>query len=520
MKKISLPIITLILAIIIITTLAISTKTQAQTLTAEYNPNNIISNSEMLDVYSLSLEEIQGFLSEKGSYLANYITSNAYGEIKSAAEIIYDAARNNYDCTGVSLSDSPTEAEREIKCKHITTVNPKVLLVLLQKEQSLIENSSPTQKALDEATGYGCPTGQTCNPYWKGFGKQVNSAALQIADYMENPNGYNFKVNNIYIAKDKYSKLKSIEEAVRDGSYNSIVSSPGFVTVTIENQATAALYIYTPHVYNGNYNFYRLYNSYFSNPITEETPISIKPKLYPDGALLKTVDSPGIWLIENGKKRPFINYSSFISRFSPNQVITTTQEILDAYPQGENIKFPDYSLVQTPDEKIYLLVGKEKRPFESLSTFKMIGFHEDEIESASQSELNGYIIGQAITATSTYVTGALLQDITTGGVYYVENGTKAPLLDRAFLETKFKDQDIIRVNPEILNKYTKVSPILFPDGTLLKSSTFPAVYLISNGTKRAFISEEIFKKLGYSDANIITVSSQVLYQYPLGEPIQ
>ncbi|MFA7377615.1 MAG: hypothetical protein WCZ15_02315, partial [Patescibacteria group bacterium] len=243
-------------------------------------------------------------------------------------------------------------------------------------------------------------------------------------------------------------------------------------------------------------------------------------KLYPDGSLLKTADNPGIWLIEGGVKRPFLNYASFISRFSPNQIIITKPEILAAYPQGENIKFPDYSLVQTPNETIYLLVGKEKRPFDSLETFKRIGFNTDEIEAASISELDGYIIGNAITATSTYVTGALLQDITTGGVYYVENGTKAPLLDKAFLTTKYKGEDIIKVNPEILEKYVKIDPILFPDGTLLKSNSFPAVYLISNGKKRVFVSGEIFKSLGYSDANIITVSSQVLYQYPLGEAIQ
>jgi len=513
MKTLKLITISLILGSAIYFLSSINNSAQAQTsIDAGYNPNNIISDTEMLDVYSMSLSDIQAFLQSKGSYLANLQIPNAYGDLKTASEIIYNAVRNNYDCTGATLSDSPTETERLLKCRLITTINPKVLLVLLQKEQSLIQNPAPTQKALDEATGYGCPTGQSCNPYWKGFGKQVNSAALQFLAYMQEPSKYRFKSNTTYIAKDKYSMLKSVADAINNGEYNSIISSPGFVAVTVENQATAALYNYTPHVYNGNYNFYRLYKEYFP----ETTFVAI----YPDSSLLKVEDDPGIWLIENGKRRLFLNWSSFISRFDPKQILITTRSAIESYPIGQSVKFPDYSLVQTPDKQIYLLVGNEKRPFESLTAFKTIGFNVEEIEPASVEELAGYRTGTTITAKTTYVTGALLQDSKTGGVYYVENGTKAPLVDRIFLTTKFKDKPITKVSPEILNTYPTVDPVKFNDGALLKSDSFPTVYLISNGEKRPFTEEAIFRNLGYKMENILTVSSKILSFYPMGTPIQ
>lgn len=523
MKKNIIPIFVILLAFFAL--FAVATPSKAQSNAATFNPNNIVSNHEMLDAYSMTLSEIQTFLEKQGSYLANYHTTNAYGIIKSAAEIIYDASVNNYNCDGVTLSDEPTEQERMLKCQKITTISPKMLLVLLQKEQSLIQKPNPTQKALDEATGYGCPTGQTCSPYWKGFGKQVNSAALQFLHYMQNPSRYNFKVGSTYIAKDKYSMLKSVEKAVADGSYNSIVTSPGFVVVTIENQATAALYIYTPHVYNGNYNVYNLNKRYFlGSADTVVTPPIVTPpiipKVYADGSILKLADEPGIWLIEGGTKRPFLNWSSFISRFSERQILVTTPERLNAYPTGEAIKFPDYSLVRTPNKTIYLLAGKEKRPFDSIDSFKAIGFQEAEIQEATDAELNGYSVGKTITIKSTYVTGALLQDVTSGGVYYVENGTKAPLLDKVLLETMYKGESITKVSPEILNTYLKVAPVLFPDGTLIKSHQHPAVYLISGGKKRAFLSGNTFLDLGYSFDNVISASSQLLYQYPAGDPIQ
>jgi hypothetical protein len=497
MKKNILIISALILTFIVILSPGHSSEAQSN-IDSNFDPNYIISDKDILDTDSMTLPDIQHFLQSKNSYLANYIAPNNNGIMKTAAEIIYDATNRNFNCDNVTLSDNPTEEEKRLKCQTIKTISPKFMLILIQKESSLIEDSNPSQKRLDWATGYGCPDNWTCNPYYKGFGKQINSAALQFLSYMNEPYRYNYQMGETYIFTNPYGTISNQN-----------------LTVTPQNKATAALYNYTPHVFNGNYNIYKLLKSYFP-----ETMTSTSPKIYSDGSLLKLANDPGIWLIENGMKRPFINYASFISRFTPEQVIITNQEILNSYSQGENIKFPDYSLVQTPDETIYLLAGKEKRPFDSFKTFRAIGFHETEIESASQAELAGYTIGQAITATSTYVTGALLQDITTGGIYYVENGTKAPLLDRAFLETKFKNQNLIKVSPEILQKYFDVDPILFPDGTLLKSSSFPTVYLISNGTKRMFINEKVFNDLGYNPTNIITVSSKVLYQYPLGESIQ
>lgn len=465
----------------------------AQTIDPNFNPNRIIEDSDLMNYNAMNLAEIQRFLQNKNSYLANYTTLNAHGTTKSAAEIIYDASHNNFDCEGANLSDSPTEAEKQEKCRKITTVNPKFLLILLQKEASLIEDSNPPQARLDWATGYGCPDGWVCNPYYKGFGKQVNSAALQFLAYMNEQSRYSYKAGETYTFTNPYGTISQEK-----------------MTVTPANKATAALYNYTPHVFNGNYNVYKLWNRYF--PKTA--------KLYPDGSILQVKGDPGIWLIENGKKRPFLNYSAFISRFKPEQVVKIEAAELDNYEPGEAIKFANYSLIQTPDKKIYLIVDKEKRPFASLAVFKSIGFNPEEIELASEADLNIYPVGRTITATSTYVTGVLMQEIKTGGIYYVVDGTKAPLTDKILLTTKFKGKKIIKDTTGALNKYTKVAPVLLDDGTLVKTDNFPTVYLISNGEKRPFASEMIFNKLGYNSSLIITVSSKFLYNYPQGEPIQ
>jgi hypothetical protein len=485
------------ITIILLLLLAAPFPSLAQTsVDPDFNPNNIITDSDFLDYNSMSLSDIQSFLEKEGSYLATYQTTNAHGTVKSAAEIIYDASHNNYDCSGVTLSSSPTEAEKQQKCKHITTVNPKLLLVLLQKEASLIEDPAPSQSHLDWATGYGCPDGWVCNPYYKGFGKQVNSASLQFLAYINEAQRYTYQAGQTYTIQNTLDPYCTTENQT--------------MTVTMANQATAALYDYTPHVFNGNYNVYKLWKRYFPKTV----------KLYPDGSVLQVKGDAGIWLIEDNKKRPFVNYSAFISRFKPSQIIPVTENDLNAYAPGEAIRFANYSLVQTPDKKIYLIVDKDKRPFESLATFKKIGFNPEEIETATAADLAIYNVGKTITATSTYVTGALLQDTKTGGIYYVVDGTKAPLTDKVLLTTKFKNKKIIKTTTKELDKYTKVSPVLLDDGTLVKTDSYPIVYLISNGQKRPFANGEIFTSLGYNFNNIITVSSKFLYNYQQGEMIQ
>lgn len=461
-----------------------------------FNPNNIIADRDMMDYNSMSLSDIQNFLQSKGSFLTNYATLDSNGQIKSAAEIIYNATHNNYDCDGVLLSTNPTLNEKNLNCQHITTISPKVILVLLQKEQGLIEKTSPEPRNLDWATGYGCPDNWVCNPYYKGFGKQVNSAALQFLAYMNNPNYYGFQANRTY-------QIHNTPKPYCENSNRTM-------TVTPQNRATAALYDYTPHVFNGNYNFYKLWRRYFSI----DTNI-----IYPNGTIIKAQNDPRIWLIENGQKRLFDNWSAFTSRFSPQQIVTVPSDILNNYPTGTEIKFANYSVVQTPNKQIYLLADETKRPFISTAVFKKLGYNPGELKQASADDLSAYATGTSITATSTYVTGALFQEKQSKNIYEVKDGTKA-LVDPVLLPIKFPYQKLTPTTWNKLAKYATTSPILLDNGALVKTTSYPTVYLISDGKKRPFANESIFKKLGYNDANVIAVSSQFLYNYDMGNPIQ
>ena len=424
---------------------------------AEYyfNPHFIITDEEMTDYDSMSLAGIEIFLAEKNSGLANRRFLDFEGIMKPASEIIWQAAQES-------------------------RISPKVLLVTLQKEQSLVEDQAPTQNQLDKAMGYRCPDDGICNPRSLGFGKQVDGAAWQLRQYFGNPLSWTYQLGGTYIIDNHI--------------------------ITPINQATANLYNYTPH-YSGNSRFWQIWQDYWG-------------RNYPDGSLLKTADNPGVWYVQYGTKRLITSWGVLLSRFEPKKIIIVSRTDLEKYEAGPPIKFYNYSLLALADGKTYLLVNDQLRYITSPAVFRTIGFNPEEVEMVEAADLVGYRYGPDITAETIYPTGALLQDKTTGGVYFVENAIKQPIYSREIMAANFPGRVLTQVSPEELDQYQTGEPVKFRDGELIKSVNDSKVYVIADGYRRWIKTEETFVKFGYRWDNIITTSQQAVNVHLLGEDIE
>ncbi|MEI8361043.1 MAG: hypothetical protein WCG01_02860 [bacterium] len=438
----------------------------------EFNPNYIIDDTEINDYSSLSRKDIQEFLDDRGGFIASYRTNACTDE-----DIYLGRA-----CSGEEMSTADIIFDRAINNK----VNPKFFIVLLQKEQSLIEKKTPTQNQLDWALGYGCYDNQACFPRFRGFWKQLNSASLQFRDYMDSPDSYTYRVGQTYTISN---------------------SGRGPSIVTPQNQATCSLYNYTPHVYNGNFNFYNIWQRYFT-------------RNYPNGSLVQVPGEKTVWVIQDGRKRAFKSRGALMSRYDVNKILNISKVDLDKYLTGSPINFAQYAIVRAPSGALFLLVNDTRRGFASQAVFRKMGYNPEEIVNGSWNELNSYKEGAKITASSTYLTGALLQDKKTGGIYWVVDGTKAPLSDRIYLTTMFKGKKIIKVSSAELNQYQKIEPVIYPDGELIKTKNKSTVYVISDGQKRSIESGRIFESLKYNWKNVIIVPDNILYYYPDGEDIK
>lgn len=432
-------------------------------LAFEFNPSYIISDSEMLDAHSMDESQVQSFLDAFGT-LGTRTFTDVDGVRKSSARIIVDAAQRN-------------------------GVNPRVILVMLQKEQSLIDDRDPSTDQLDWAMGYGicdaCSYSTASAQRFRGFAKQVNSATLQLVE------GYMADLASAGITVMGYGP--------------GITTSIDGTTVAFANNATAALYTYTPHTH-GNQNFAKLWQRWFTHD-------------YPDGTLLQNNEDGGVWLIRHGQRRPITSRAALLTRFNESSIVQVDPTTLQTYPIGTAISLPNYSLLRSPRGTVYLLVDDTVRGIASQEAFRAIGFNPEEVIDVSFEDLSLYDEGEPITAETVYPQGALLQDTSTGGVYYVQNGEKAPVMSREILSARFPGAAIHPAQEGELDLYPTVSPVLLPDGTLVSESGKPDVYVISGGERLPIADEETFLSYGWKWDQVVVTSQRSVEIHPLGVSI-
>ena len=191
-----------------------------------FDPNFVVSDETFRSTRAFpTTESVQATLNRFNSPLKSYSEGG-----KSAAAWIFGAARG-------------TTSE---KYGIVPDLNPGLLIAYLEKEQSLLTMSTyntqtDTDKRVQNAMGYGCPDGAKCNPEYSGFANQVNYAAYQLE--------YNFRLANTTNSANPYQTNKTISTL---DNYN----------ILLTNAATAAQYRYTPHVYWGNYNLWKIITAY------------------------------------------------------------------------------------------------------------------------------------------------------------------------------------------------------------------------------------------------------------------
>ena len=419
-----------------------------------FSPHHIIGDEEFANSLSMSEADIQSFLESHGSGLARLTLSPS----KLRPSTIIARAADTF------------------------TVNPKVLLVLLQKEQSLINDPTPSTKQLQWATGYGvCDSCRLSSPHvqkYRGFQTQVEAAAELLRSLVDDP-------ARSRIQKGRGTRIDT-------------------TTVTPSSNATAALYTYTPHLH-GNLVFWGLWNRWFERE-------------YPDGTLLKSPTDGKIWYIRYGQRRLINSLAVLRSRFGTQSVVTVAGSgELEKYPIGPNLALQNFSLVRTPNGSIHLIDGDEYHPIPSMDVFRLLGFNPDEVDDIPEDALEGYKLSTPLTNSSAYPTGALLQDKNTGAIFFVRDDQKHPLIDKSLL-AQFPHHTIV-TSPDELNQFTLGEPILLPDGSLVKAPHQKTVFLISEQKKKPIASEKVFLTLGFDRKKILTVPERVLALHTIGEPI-
>lgn len=250
-----------------------------------FDAGNIITDYVMSDYTSMSESEIQTFLKSKNGCNAKVSAwrsrvgtlSTSYRETTNPTtwHVTSTADSGTFICMANEKIGSETAAHIIYQAARDYKINPKVLIVLLQKEQGLITDVVPNSFNYRSATGYGCPDSGTCDTKYYGLKNQIRNAASLFRYVLDNGSKY-YPVGKNTVKYNPNSKC-------------------GSSTVNIQNRATSALYQYTPYQPNsavlnashgstvncgayGNINFYYYFKTWFGDTHKNVTTVNFQSK--------------------------------------------------------------------------------------------------------------------------------------------------------------------------------------------------------------------------------------------------
>ncbi len=235
----------------------------AETTGSVFDPGNIVSDQVFYNSKAMTVDQIRIFIRAEGEGCTGPYC------LKNLAVTTTDQPADRY-CAAYDGAADEDAAAVISKVSTACGVNPQVMLVTLQKESALLNRTDPSASTYDAAWGWHCPdTGPggsaNCDPEHAGFFNQGYGMAKQWSRYRLDPDKYNYRAGQ-----------------TADIMWNVAESKCGSAPVTIKNQATAALYNYTPYQPNaaalaaypgvgdrcstyGNRNFFYLFRKYFGS---------------------------------------------------------------------------------------------------------------------------------------------------------------------------------------------------------------------------------------------------------------
>lgn len=271
----------------------------------QFNAGNIVSDEVFFNPATMTEGDIANFLRSKvPSCRSGYVC------LKDFRQSTANKAADAY-CDGYAGAGNESAARIIYKVAVSCGINPQALLVILQKEQSLVTHVWPSDFRYTIAMGHHCPDTAACDPRYAGFQNQVYGAARQFQIYAE---GRYFT----YYAPGKTWNIR----------FNPNVAC-GSSPVRVANTATAALYYYTPYQPNaaalnagygegdacsahGNRNFYQYFVDWFGSTQTSNMTI------------LKTASSADVFLVSGGNRwriNDVESYGELVAAYGPLRVV-------------------------------------------------------------------------------------------------------------------------------------------------------------------------------------------------------
>jgi hypothetical protein len=338
-------------------------------------------------------------------------------------------------CADVPAANDRTAAQIIASVAVACKINPRVLLVTLQKEQGLVSAKDPTTYMYKAAMGYGCPDsapqicGQDSNAKSRLFW-QMYRAAWQLKWYGD-PRG-----SFTYLKPGKTISM----------GYNPKASC-GRQTFKLKSQATAKLYYYTPYVPNksalnnlwgsgdscgayGNRNFWRQFWTWFGSPVA-------------GGYILKSSTNDTYLVNQDTNKRYLISQTSLVADFQPlGPVGTVSEAYLSSFTNAGDLK----SVVSDSSGKRYMIVSGYKYPLSTSTQAANLG-----LDWATASGLTDVQVDN-------FTNLAFGKSLSSGEIFLLDGATRRLVSSSDLHKTLSILGGTATLSDEFLNRFTLGSP--------------------------------------------------------------
>ncbi len=156
------------------------------------------------------------------------------------------------------------------------------------------------------------------------------------------------------------------------------------------------------------------------------------------------------------RKKKILSEKLFdLLKFSWRKVIETTKEELNLYPEGEPVSYPELTLLKKEkEETVYLLKDGKLRPFSSEQLFKKLGYQWKNIIEIAVPEFSEYEIGESMK----YPEGTLVSQKGDNKIYVIKNRNLEwiPTM-KEFEKRAYRWDEVIEVSAEEIALYSATS---------------------------------------------------------------
>jgi hypothetical protein len=446
------PIAILVSALLVATgfvALAAAPKAQAANA-AQFDPGNIISDSVFYDFGTMTAVDIQRFLNSKLP-----TCNDNDGGPKCIRDFVTDTPAMTGEsgrCESLPAMQNQTAAQIIYTVANACKINPRVLIVTLQKEQGLIQGGNPTKRMYDFAMGMNCPDTADCARSSAGFFYQMYKGAGQLQWYGDPRGSFTYLRVGTNITRRHQAANVEASRGIDCGSK----------TFMLKSQATASLYYYTPYVPNeaamrnlygtgdacsayGNRNFWRFYTDWFGNTIG-------------GGFLLKSSDSGTYFIIDNNKY--LIDDPDTVAALKPlGPLGTISQAYLDSFKDAGAMN----RVVKSTAGTHFFVDGGKKYPFTNCTQAAQFGVDCATAVTLTSSQLSALVTGNNMTE---YIQGE------NGQTFFIQDGLKRQILDNeSLIDSRIGVPALSSVNVSAFKKMPWGKPIIRKGVSFVNQST-------------------------------------------------